>query len=238
MKLDILYLAWNRKQFTEFSWKMLLANTDWSLVNIIHIHDDKSDDGTEKFLKKAAEEAPVPANFVSDALRSPPAVMNRYVASSEAEWFAKIDNDIVVPPGWLQAMQESAASEPEASAIGMEAGRGFPVTAEWDGKYRFEMGSHMGGVGLIRVDALRSRVRMNEVTGRFGWTEFQHEYGRCVANGPVLCGWINPDIPVVSLDRVPIKPWSSLSEMYVHAGWQRPWGKYHERADYWDWWPK
>ena len=55
MKLDILYLAWNRKQFTEFSWKMLLANTDWSLVNIIHIHDDKSDDGTEKFLLRLAD---------------------------------------------------------------------------------------------------------------------------------------------------------------------------------------
>ncbi len=238
MKLDILYLAWNRRQYTEFSWRMLMENTNWALVNHLHVHDDKSDDGTFEFLKGAVGEAPVGVHLTNESLRSPPAVMNRYVARSDAEWFAKIDNDIVVPPNWLEAMIECAESEPEAAAIGMEAGRGLPVTTEWDGQYRFEMGSHMGGVGLIRVDALASRVQLNEQTGRYGWTEFQHEYGRSVRNGPLLCGWINPDLPVVSLDRVPFSPWDTLAEMYSHSGWQRPWGKYHERADYWDWWPK
>lgn len=232
MTLDILYLAWNRLEFTKFSWQMLMQNTEWGRVSKLIVYDDGSIDGTADFLrKKVKREAPVEAEFRETSLHSPPAIMNRYIASSNAEWFAKIDNDIVVPQGWLAAMQEVIEGKPSVELLGMEAGRGLPVTPEWDGRYRFESGSHMGGVGLLKVEAFVRRTRMTEGDGRFGFTEWQHEYK------PVR-GWINPDLPVVSLDRVPFEPWASLSERYVERDWQRPWGKYHERADYWDWWPK
>jgi glycosyltransferase involved in cell wall biosynthesis len=229
VKLDLLYLAWNRLAFTKFSYEMLLENTDWSKIERLIIHDDGSTDGTADWLSERAKEAPIPCDFTIDALRSPPAVMNRYVARSEVDWFAKIDNDIVVPPGWLEAMSGVVERNPEVEMLGMEAGRGLSLTDTWDGVYRFERGSHMGGVGLIRVDSLARRLRMVETRGRFGWTEWQHEYD------PIR-GWINPDLPVVSLDRVPFEPWLSLSEGYMEKDWQRPWGLYHERADYWKWW--
>ena len=230
--LDILFVAWNRRAFSEFSWTMLMQNTDWSLVSRLYVHDDGSEDGTYDWLRQQVKRhSPVPAEFFqSDRLQSPPAVMNRMVQWTEAEWFAKIDNDIVVPPGWLEAMLEVVEGDPSVELLGMEAGRGLPVTPEWDGVYRFEPGSHMGGVGLIKTDCLRRRVRLVETQGRYGFTEFQHEYN------PVR-GWINPDLPVVSLDRVPFDPWLTLSREYVELGWQRPWGTYHEQADYWSWWP-
>ncbi len=231
MSLDVLYVAWNRLEFTEFSFEMLLENTAWEHVSKLILYDDNSQDGTEKFLAKMSNHAPVPCELWQDELHSPPAVMNLYVSRSEADWFAKIDNDIVVPPGWLEAMQEVIDGNPTVELLGMEAGRGLPVTPEWDGAYRFEAGSHMGGVGLLKVDAFRRRVRMKEGDGRFGFTEWQHEYR------PVR-GWVNPDLPVVSLDRVPFEPWATLSDRYVDKEWQRPWGKYHEKADYWEWWPK
>ncbi len=231
MSLDVLFLAWNRLEMTKFSFDMLLANTDWTKVNQLTIHDDASEDGTRQWLKEASKQSPVPVDFQMHQLRSPPAVMNRMVQNTEAEWFAKIDNDIVVPPGWLAAMLEVVEGDPTVELLGMEAGRGLSVTPDWDGVYRFEPGSHMGGVGLLKTEALRRRVRMVETQGRFGFTEWQHEYN------PVR-GWINPDLPVVSLDRVPFEPWLTLSAEYVEAEWQRPWGTYHEKADYWDWWPK
>jgi glycosyltransferase involved in cell wall biosynthesis len=231
MSLDILYVAWNRLEFTKFSLRMLLENTAWDRVSKLILYDDNSQDGTEQLLYETSLETPVPCEFWQGELNSVPGVMNLYVSRSEADWFAKIDNDIVVPPGWLEAMQEVIDGNPTVELLGMEAGRGLPVTPEWDGIYRFEPGSHTGGVGLLRVDAFRRRVRMKEGDGRFGFTEWQHEYR------PVR-GWINPDLPVVSLDRVPFEPWASLSERYVEKEWQRPWGKYHEQADYWEWWPK
>jgi glycosyltransferase involved in cell wall biosynthesis len=231
MTLDILYLAWNRLEFTEFSWQMLMANTAWDRVSKLIVYDDGSIDGTADFLRKQVKRhAPVEAEFRQVELRSPPAVMNRYIADSQAEWFAKIDNDIIVPPYWLEAMQSVLEGDPTVELLGMEAGRGNSRHADWDGIYRFEDGSHMGGVGLLKVETFHRRTRMNETAGRFGFTEWQHEYR------PVR-GWINPDLPVVSLDRVPFEPWVSLSERYVEREWQRPWGKYHDHSDYWDWWP-
>lgn len=229
--LDILYLAWNRLEFTQFSWQMLMENTSWDRVSKLVVCDDRSEDGTAGWLRKQLKGAPVETDFREDALRSVPAVMNRYIASAEAEWFAKIDNDIIVPPFWLEAMQSVIATNPEVELLGMEAGRGNGRSGDWDGIYRFEPGSHVGGVGLMSVEAFARRTKMSEGDGRFGFTEWQHEYR------PVR-GWINPDLPVVSLDRVPFEPWVSLAEKYVEKEWARPWGKYHERADYWDWWPK
>jgi glycosyltransferase involved in cell wall biosynthesis len=227
--VDVLFVAWNRLAFTQFSWKMLMRNTDWSLVSSLHVHDDGSEDGTAEWLDEAVKEAPVPFQFRVDPLRSPPAVMNRYVARSEVEWFAKVDNDIVMPPGWLGDMLGVIERNPEVELLGTEAGR-MPCHPDWDGVYRFEDGSHMGGVGLIRVASLVARPRMAENQGRQGWTQWQHEYQ------PVR-GWMNPDPGTVSLDRVPFEPWLSLSQEYVDNEWQRSWGTYHERSDYWDWWP-
>jgi glycosyltransferase involved in cell wall biosynthesis len=231
MQVDLLYLAWNRREFTEFSWEMLVANTNWSLVSKLWVHDDGSEDGTADWLrKKIKRHAPVEAEFEQSCLRCPPAVMNRMVDQATAKWFAKIDNDIIVPPGWLEAMIGVVERNPQVELLGMEAGRGNARTLDWDGVYRFQDGSHMGGVGLLCVDAFMRRVGMKEGDGRFGFTEWQHDYR------PIR-GWIAPDLPVVSLDRVPFEPWLSLSAEYVEKGWQREWGLYHEGADYWDWWP-
>lgn len=230
MKVDILFLAWNRFAFTKFSWRMLMENTDWDLVSKLVVWDDGSEDGTAEWLNTQVSMAPVPASFTMDSLRSPPAVMNRYIAMSDAEIFAKIDNDIVVPKGWLPKMLGVMERNPEVELLGMEAGRGLGEKPDWDGVYRFEDGTHMGGVGLLRVDSFVRRTKMAENRGRFGFTEWQIEYD------PIR-GWINPDLPVVSLDRVPREPWLSHSVSYVLKEWQRPWGTYHERADYWDDWP-
>lgn len=242
MTVDVLYVAWNRAAFTEFSFRMLLENTDWSLVRRLVVHDDGSSDGTRPVLdgyRRRVAELGVDAVWdFHRHLGSAPAVMNDYVRGSDADWFAKVDNDIVVPPGWLgkmlQVIQVEQFEGRGVDALGMEAGRGLPETPEWDGIYRFEEGTHMGGVGLIRVGALQ---RLPQMEGQDEWTKLQHEYGRVRGNGQLGIGWINPDLPVVQLDRVPFDPWASLSAEYVAAGWGRPWGKYHPQADYFDWWP-
>lgn len=250
MKVDVLYLAWNRLVFTRFSFRMLLRNTDWSLVEKLVIHDDGSEDGTYEWLRKQLGRIPVPVELNQEELRSPPAVMNRMVARSNGcEWFAKIDNDIVVPPRWLNDLVGVVERDrgdlhlvggikiPRVGieALGMEAGRMGPPGhngAEWDGVYGFEPGSHIGGVGLVNARTLRVRPRLAEDRGRFGWTEFQHDYD-------IVRGWIRPDLLVCSLDQVPFEPWFSLTEEYrEREGWQRPWGRYHEfwGRYYWDWW--
>lgn len=245
--IDILYPTWNRREFTRFSLQMLLDNTDWSLVRRLVVHDDGSDnqEGTVKLLREMLADPPVETVIEARPwdvrFGSPPAVMNWYVENfGDSERFAKIDSDIVVPPDWLTNMLYVVEQKPEIELLGMEAGRMGPPGHNgkpwyWERPtegYEFEKGSHIGGVGLMKTLSFQIRPKLIEGEGRFGFTEWQHEYR------PVR-GWINPDLLISELSRIPFEPWVSLTAKYVENDWEREWPKYHERWRYWwGWWPE
>lgn len=246
--IDILYLTWNRREFTRFSLRMLIQNTDWSLVNRLVIHDDGSDvaEGTVGVIRSAAAELRARGVNVFEYERSwqlrfgsPPAVMNWFLDGyAESDRFVKLDSDIVVPPGWLEALIGVMDRSPELDLLGFEAGRMGPPGhngAPWDWErpvdgYSWEPCSHIGGVGMMRVRAFEKHPALEEGQGRFGFTAWQHEYE------PVR-GWITPDLLVAELSRVPLEPWIRLAAEYADRDWERPWPKYHPRWDYWwSWW--
>lgn len=229
--VEILYLAWNRRAFTQATLTALLANTNLDLVDRIVIYDDGSTDGTSELVEASRVCFRVPVEVRHTNFRSPPSVMNDYVLHSDADLFVKLDNDAMVCWGWLEALLGVMESNPEIELLGMEAGMtrvtGRPGDEPWDGVYGFEPSTHIGGIGLMRRKAFTARpVMLTE--GRNGFTEFQH------VHEPVR-GWITPDLAVPLLDRLPMEPWRSLSLEYVRQGWQRPWQCYDERWMEWAW---
>lgn len=230
--VDLLFLAWNRLKFTSATWAWMLAHTDWGLVSNLIVYDDGSEDGTMEFLRDHVDESPVPYDFRLSDFRSPVGAMNHYLATSEADFFAKVDNDIALPGGWLNNLVDTQARNPEYELVGMEAGM---VEMEgrdgkrFDGIHTITPATNIGGVGLMSVHAFRSRPRIPE-RGRYGFTEWQTRYE------PVR-GWITPDLNVPQLDRIPAEPWVSLTEEYVENGWSRSWPKYSEKwmEPYWTW---
>lgn len=244
MGIDVLFLAWNRLEFTRFTFGQLLANTDWDLVDRLVVYDDGSEDGTTALLYEMIHACPATYELRETPNVGPVEIMNRYVETSDADFFFKTDNDIVLPPGYLPAMLGVLALNPQIDALGCEAGRTlYPALAE-DGwasvgaqgtVYGYEPGSHIGGIGLIRTEALgrRPRLNANGEGGRYGWTEFQSQWN-------LERGWIQPDIPVCSLDQVPFDPWQRYALQYQKRGWSRNtmWPQYHARwmARYWAWW--
>jgi glycosyltransferase involved in cell wall biosynthesis len=235
--VDILYVAWNRREMTTASWAWLMAHTNWDHVHKLVVYDDGSDDGTQEFLREQCAELDgmnggLVADFRVSDLRSPPAVMNHYLATSEADFFAKIDNDIAVPGGWLEALLSVMLKHRELELLGMEAGMvelAGRDGKEWDGRYGFEPCTNIGGVGLMRVAAFRKRPAI-PFRGRFGFTEWQDRYDLNRA-------WIVPDIHCPQLDRVPLEPWISLAKEYVENGWSRPWPPYSGKwmRPYYEW---
>jgi len=225
VKIDILYLSWNRLELTKASFAALARHTDWPSISRLVIYDDGSVDGTAEWLQEEGAKLPVPAfDFRRVIFHAPAATMNDYVSTSEAEIFAKIDNDIAVPKDWLEAMLGVMERNPEVELLGMEAARtGLPV--ENVTRYEFEPGTHMGGVGLVRLSAFDGR-RPIPARGRFGWTEWQHRHD------PVR-GWIKPDLRVVQLDLIPEEPWISLAAEYVERGWSRRWTPYDKLQPWW-----
>lgn len=223
-KVDILYLASNRRQFTITSAAALRLNTDWSRVRLAHIyHDGESTDGTLEALRAEVALWPCEVVFHETSLGSPVAVMNHYLLGDPAEWFAKIDNDTMVPPGWLPACLDALRNQPYIDLLGIEATR--PLG---DGRSLIEPSGHIGGIGLMRSSAF---TELPKPHGRSGFGEWQNEHLEAQR------GWLNPSIPVFLLDRLPFEPWASLSAEYEAKGWQRPWKRYTEEdSKLWEWW--
>lgn len=229
MDLDILFLACNRLEYTQFSWQMLVENTNWSLVERLVVVDDGSKDGTKEFLHEEVEKLDFDVQIHDTRLGSPVSAMCYYLSKYRADCFAKIDNDIVVPPGWLEqmhaTMERCVALDLLGMAAGWTAGQNCPDCGWIDA-------DHIGGVGLMRQDAFRRRLPPVP-NGRFGFTEWQHRYRP-------MRGWACPDVEAVELDRTPFEPWLSLSERYQEEGWQRRWPTYDEVSAerYCSWWPQ
>ena len=111
--IDILYLAKGRPEFTAASLAALKANTDWSKVRAVWVFADGADD--------------LPSfgglvNCVRDGRvhGGPVAIMNHYLSGPGAEIFAKVDNDCIVPPGWLDQSLAVMEAHPELDLLGIE----------------------------------------------------------------------------------------------------------------------
>lgn len=278
--IDILFLSHNRAEYTEMALRCLIQNTAWDEVGRVFLYDDYSTDGTDAILRAA----PIPGDravIIEHRFGSPVLVMRHYLEEilqptdtsfllglasrgfgaellePRPDWFAKIDSDTCVPPGWLEACldvvdrsypdyyhlaselasdQQTGAHIPEVDFIGIEPME-ENVPADWDlpvQGYQIRQARHIGGIGLMKVAAFdppRDRLQAN--ARYFGFSEWQHR------NEDLLKGFIKPAIKVCLLDRVPIAPWSELSERYIRNGWQRGWAKYRpDQSALWEWLPK
>lgn len=228
MSLDVVYLIANRREFTRLSFDMLVRNTNWERVDRLIVYDDFSTDGAREEVDARLPEVPVPTEVRDHNLHSPVAVMNDYVSLSDSERFAKIDNDVVLPPRWLDDFLSVMEAKNPPELLGTESPFMGPPAQDWDGVYTWHDWKHIGGVGIMQTDFFR-RTGPIAAKGHHGFTQHQwmHRPRR---------GWINPDLAACLLDRCPIEPWLSLSREYENRGWQRPWKKIPMHMDYyWRW---
>jgi hypothetical protein len=225
-KVEILYLAWGRREFTEASLEALLENTNWDLVEKLWIYTDGSAFPFEGF-----------RNFdvVTEKFGSPVAIMNAFLSISSSNLFIKLDNDVVVPPGWLDEGLRLMDENPHVDLLGIEAHLRPPEdNRKIIGRYSEALGirytDHIGGIGFMRRRAFEHGTMV--ANGRQGFTQFQW------ANPQIVKAWIDPPLRVFLLDHLPFEPWRSLSEEYIAKGWQRrQWGCYGpEWSGLWDWW--
>lgn len=246
--IDVLFSAKNRFEFTRASFRALVANTDWSLVNALTVFDDGSTDGTFEWLHgyvsgDIGRRLPCSLSVVSTRHGAPAAIMKDFVANySASDLFAKIDNDVIVPPGWLAACADVMACSPELDLLGIEppesrtprsAGGARSKCPEHDASQMdmYAPCDSIGGIGLMRRRVFvehAGALRPHSTYG--GFTEMQ------VATPSIVKGWITPPLRVFLLDRLPTEPWAALSRRYIAAGWQRAWSNYDPATPFWDWW--
>lgn len=228
--VDLLYLACNRLEFTQETFTTMLANTDWEFVRELFVYDDGSQDGAREWLEEKTATAPVTTRFVKTSYGSPVAAMGDFIRSAVAPMLAKIDNDTMVPPGWLRQSLQVFDRHPRLSLLGIEAM--YPVEEDAAALRSFTAADFISGLGLYRREAFENSVP-TPFNKWFGLEEWQMQQGAALVRG-----WINPALPVFLLDRCPFEPWKSYVDNYVRRGWQRSWPKYDERSTLWRWrWP-
>jgi GT2 family glycosyltransferase len=228
--VDVMFLACNRLELTRETFGALLANTDWDRVNELHVYDDGSVDGTRQWLAERIVDVPCRARLVETSWGSPVMAMRQFIESATAPMLAKIDNDAMMPPGWLAESLDVFARHPRLDLLGIEAM--YAVDAQRGMPRTFIPAAFISGLGLYRLRAFRAS-RPAAYDKWFGLEEWQH------VQGPgLLRGWISPALPVFLLDRCPFEPWLSLTEHYIAQGWMRRWPKYDPASTLWTWrWP-
>jgi glycosyltransferase involved in cell wall biosynthesis len=222
--VSILFVAKNRKQFTEWSLTSLLGNTNWDLVEKLWLNDDGSVDGTDLVLEDAAHFVPIESEVRRTNIGSPISIANDAVFECKTQFIAKIDNDTLLPPGWLDVAMEVIAGEPKTDLVGLEywgLEGGLP--------YRPAPAAFVGGLFLARRDIFQGKKLPESHGIYYGWQDWQNQQ-------QIKRSWIQPSIPVVLLDRIPVEPCASLTKEYEAKGWQRPWERYGpEQAHLWNW---
>jgi cellulose synthase/poly-beta-1,6-N-acetylglucosamine synthase-like glycosyltransferase len=232
--VSLLFPAFNRLEFTRQSWAALMANTDWSLVSEFHVYDDGSTDGTREWLEKdfAYWFPCLESRFHATAFHSPMGVTLDWIAHNQQPLLAKIDNDTIMPPGWLNVAVDVMARHPDLEMLGLECMRDIAPTGG-NTVHGYMPDTFVSGLFVARRSVfLRQFPR--EIKRYFGLEEFQMQRPK------LKRGWIMPSLPVFLLDRLPMEPWAGLSREYVRQGWQREWSlslQYKpDRSDMWSWW--
>jgi GT2 family glycosyltransferase len=229
--VSLMFLACNRLEFTQESFTALLANTDWPLVSELHVYDDHSSDGTREWLDRRLADVPCRARLTVVACGSPVEAMAHFIEHAGAPMLAKVDNDAMMPPGWLRQSLAVFARHPELDLLGIEAM--YPHDGRPEVPRTYVPARFISGLGLYRARAFRTS-RPAAYQKWFGLEEWQEAHG----SDELVRGWITPALEVFLLDRCPFEPWASLTESYIARDWMRRWPKYDQRCSLWQWrWP-
>ncbi len=84
----------------------------------ILVVDNNSSDDTRKVVERLAQEATVPVRYVFEGEQGLNYARNRGVLESQGTYFAFIDDDIAVSPGWLTALYQCLSTNDADSAGG------------------------------------------------------------------------------------------------------------------------
>jgi glycosyltransferase involved in cell wall biosynthesis len=227
--VDLLFLTRNRLDFTVETFTILVANTDWDLVATLFLWDDGSIDGTVEWLRQQQSRVPARVELATTRFGSPVSAMAEWIRRARAPMLAKIDNDTMVPPGWLRQSLAVMDRHPELHFLGIEA---LYPAVDGDVERSYTPAEWISGLGLYRRQAF-ARSRPTAFRKYFGLEEWQMRQGRSLVRG-----WMTPALPLFLLDRMPFEPWLSHSERYVGTGDQRPSQKYDPSCALWHWrWP-
>jgi len=180
-KVALLLLTYNRLEYTKLMLEQLWRNTPLGLYDLTIVDNPSPRDDTRKYLIDVCKDKPdirLILNEKNEGL-SPPT--NRFWRESKDkyEFLGKVDNDTLVPKGWLEEFLRTMDKLPQLVMIS--------AIHFWDWKpdmplqiingIRLYFPSHTGGCCYLMRSSVIDKVGyLNEHDGCiFGWTLYQNQ---------------------------------------------------------------
>lgn len=115
--VDVVLITWNNKKVLQRCLESVAA-TRYKKVHV-HVVDNASTDGTIQYLDSLAATFPFPLTVHKMAVNTGvPVGFNWGIVNGSAEVVARIDDDVIVPPEWLEVLVEDLKQRPYAGVVG------------------------------------------------------------------------------------------------------------------------
>ena len=179
MTASIMMVTYNRLELTKQTLEDLFKTTDYPF-NLI-IVDNGSNDGTVDYLTDTL------LNNKSEHLKEYNIIQNKenlgiatgrnlalYKAIHQynAQWLVTIDNDVLVPNGWLSEAIEILQSCPQFAAIGVNMeGVQYPMVTKGGKSFQEKPQGNLGTAAMI------FRRSLHEMLGYFNYSDYNKFYG-------------------------------------------------------------
>jgi GT2 family glycosyltransferase/glycosyltransferase involved in cell wall biosynthesis len=125
-RASVIIVTYNNLEMTRLCLESVLINTEYPNYEIIVV-DNKSEDGTPAYLKFMEERFPQIRVVLNDVNAGFARANNQAIVLSTSEYIVLLNNDTVVPPGWLSRLtrhlrhREVGLVGPVSNFVGNEA---------------------------------------------------------------------------------------------------------------------
>jgi len=182
IKIPILYTTYNRLKYTKITLPALIENT--GDIGSVFIIDNNSTDGTREFLEKINVGASIVEKVIFNEKNiGVSGAMNQFfdIIPNNSEYFAKVDNDTIVPANWL----ETLLSALKVGGVDIIQAKHFFIhhkAKDWEDLIRISKSEEVLGANLIHsptvggsgiVASAKTINVIDESLGLFGWSSFQ-----------------------------------------------------------------
>lgn len=195
--IEIVFLTFNRLELNKISLPALL-DSDPDIDYKVCIYDNGSTDGTVEWLKTLDHPKIKEINFNSTNEGIAP-ITNRFWKKTKATYIGKVDNDLIVPSGWIKEVMlrlENAEEEKMGSVTlyhwidewtkDLDEDK-MPIITLKNGS-KMVLSSHTGGNYLFHrylIDLLGYVPENRGLKGGYTWWQLQKF-------GTIKCGYVYP----------------------------------------------
>ena len=202
----ILMFTYDRLEYTREALHTLMKNTRYPFD--LYIVDNYSTDGTREWLEKTRLKYPdrikdIRYNSCNEGLPGP---TNDFWNRVDSELIGKVDNDTLVPPGWLERLVAAHQKVPKLAVVGGYHFRpeDFNDKDAQDKLYsendiRILQDTHIGGCCYLMKKSIQQQFGLMKYNPAFkihGWTEYQ----QMMSSTGYIVGYLYPLIQLDYMD--------------------------------------